>query len=71
MGNIGSMQMNMNMVMVGRQLEQFKQEKKRIKAKLNAKKETWVSHPKGKTSVPQKEDDDWNKNCIKKGHKDQ
>ena len=35
-GNIGSMQMNMNMVMVGRQIEQFKRDKQRIKAKLKA-----------------------------------
>ena len=30
------MQMNMNMVMVGRQIEQFKRDKQRIKAKLKA-----------------------------------
>ncbi len=36
LGNLGSMQMNMNMVMVGRQLEKFKKDKKELWDKLQA-----------------------------------
>ena len=38
LGNAGAAQMNMNMVMVGRQLEKFKREKKDIIKKLQAMK---------------------------------
>jgi len=78
-GNLGSMQMNMNMVMAGRQLEKFKHEKKAIKQKIRAlQKEASVhnnstSNEKQKESRPllsaptfvQQEDNDWSKDVRK------
>ena len=71
-GNIGSMQMNMNMVMVGRQLEKFKREKEKFKERIKGLRKGIYKVSNGASNVllqgntipnplQQERDEDWSK----------